>query len=252
MPFEIRPLPYAAKLEQVIQGLRDEASNGLIPQYELDFIENLVQASSYIRQALDESQIEYLKRAENLIWRVLNRDPAIIDSKMSSSLTRIGFRDMIAALTNIRGICAESPTASTLQPAIEAIIVRLSRESEKLTALIEQHGNWQRIDRRLGRIDDDNTIELEEPSVWWPQLRDLTLTLYEMSAEQWALNIKRSADKMEHAFVDQNASQIRERFKRYRYQIVYGFYLVDERLLNLCKELSDREGPLAFIVEIHP
>jgi len=243
---------YAAKLEQVIKGLQAEAERGLIPPYEIDFIENLVQASSYVRRALDENLAVHLRRAENLIWRVLNRDPAIIDSKMSSSLTRIGFRDMIATLAHIRSICDASQIAPTLQSAIDSIIVGLGRESDKLKSLIEQHGSWQRIERRLGRLDDDNTIEIEEPSLWWPQIRDLTLTLYEMSAERWALNIKRSAEKLELAVGDKNSDKIRERFQRYRYQVVYGFYLVDERLLNLCKELNDREGPLAFIMEIHP
>jgi hypothetical protein len=243
---------YAAKLEQVVKGLQAESARGLIPSYELDFIENLVQASIYIRRSLDEHRDTFLRRAENLIWRVLNRDPAIIDSKMSSSLTRIGFHDMITILERIRNICAESQTNIDIQPAIDAIIGNLDRESRKLTSLIEQHGSWQRIERRLGRIDDDNTIDFEEPSAWWPQLRELTFALYEMSAEQWALNIKRSVERLERAVGDENRATIRERFKRYRYHIVYGFYLVDERLLDLCKDLNDREGPLAFIMEIHP
>jgi hypothetical protein len=247
---------YAAKLGGIVADLRAEAAKELLPQWELDFIDSLDRAEKQIGRALNDGDAGLLGRATTSIWRVLNRAPAMIDSKMSSTFTNIGFGKMIQVLAHIRELCTGAGVADAVLADIERISAKLVEESQRLTELVTRHGIWQKIDRRLCTLDEADLFEdadlsdLEEHDSWWHTLRDEALELYSDSAERWALNIKTSAEKLERAVIDQDIVKIRDHLKGYRRGLSLGFYLADGQLLRLCHRLDDRNGPLAFIAGV--
>jgi hypothetical protein len=116
---------------------------------------------------------------------------------------------------------------------------------DSLSALAEDHNQWQLIDCELRRIEAMMRIDTAELEMSWPGLKADTESLHRNNMEEWAWSFREASNQLDNAIAANNPTEIRERFRAYRRRANERFHKVDVNLKGLCEDLFEGGGALA-------
>jgi hypothetical protein len=239
---------YLLTLEGIVAELRQVAERPTAPKQEMEWLEEVAAARAELSEAIEKLDDKQLKR---VIWR-LNRLLAVQPSRINTLLNQAARAMRLPALTqtlseisnNLAALDLDAEKVGQFKTGVEA----LSNIGRALTALVEDHDNWQDIDVELRRLEvaiDQDLVELE---MSWPDLKTKAAPLYDGLTDEWAVAIKKEGEGLNEALAANNPVKIKRAFRSYRRRAGDRFYRVDVDLKTLCGELRKIGAPLASVL----
>lgn len=238
-------LDHELTLGGFIEGLVEVASRPAMPQSELYWIEELIEAQGQLQQAIDTLDAEPLRRAIWLMKRVLDRHPTRINERLNATARALRLATIECSMLSIRKDLRRLKLAQEHVRRFETGVRALGDLGEQLTRLVEDHDRWQAVDLELRRIEGVMGHDLGEINASWPELRAKVDPLYQQSDAAWADAIRRESRNLDMVLASKNPIKIRQAFLRYRRRVSNRFYQVDTDLKSLCHELRFVGQPLA-------
>jgi AcrR family transcriptional regulator len=239
---------YALNLEDIVNSLQEIAERTPSIKPRPTWIDKLHQAHTSICQALATTDAEMLKRATREIKRVLSLHPAQINTRLNSTVQAMRLEELLEVMTHIHTVCLRLDVDSTLLSRFTTGLTALGDLHQRLMALVDDHDQWQDVDTLLRLIDD--SMDYDELSALWPDVKEQANRLYATSAEQWAQALRANEAQLERAVAIRDNFILFQSFCSYRSRAVRQFYRVDKRLKELCDRLDRLDGPLALVMGV--
>lgn len=238
-------LDHELTLAGLIDSLVEAAGRPGMPASELDWIGELAEAHSHLRQAIDTLEAEPLRRAIWLIRRVLDLQPTRINERLNASARALRLATIEQAMRSIRRDLRRLKLPPRQVRHFESGVTALGDLGEHLARLVEDHDRWQAVDLELRRIEATMMHDVGEIRASWPELRARVAPLCQQSGAEWVERLRRDDRDLDLALAGANPAQIRRSFLRYRRRVGNRFYQVDADLKSLCHELRYLGQPLA-------
>lgn len=229
----------------LIERLAEIAVRPGMPARELGWIQELVEAHSQLRQAIDTLDAEALRRAIWIIRRVLDRHPTRINERLNAAARALRLTAIEQGMLSIRRDLRRLKLAPEQMRRFESGVSALNGLGGNLARLVEDHDHWQAIDLELRRIEATINQDLSELASSWPDLKAKVEPLHQQSSAAWAEGMRRDSRSLDAALAANNPIKVRQCFARYRRRVGNRFYQVDTDLKSLCHELRYVGHPLA-------
>ena len=227
-----------------------ELARASLPEHELAWIGDLIQAHGELRQAIESTDAARLKRAARLMNRVLTVQPSQINARLNSAARTLRLPALVAALGSIRAQLRQPNSNPAELRQLEDGLAALAKLNASLSALVSSHDRWQAIDLELRRLETTLEQDLGELELSWPDLKSMLEPLYADRAESWAGAMSGDGERLEHALGAGEAAKIKQQFRRFRRQASDRFYRVDVDLKRTCDELRQLVVPLASVLRV--
>lgn len=221
-----------------------------LPEHELTWIGDLIQAHGELRQAIEGTDAARLKRAARLMNRVLTVQPSQINARLNSAARTLRLPALVAALNSIRGQLRQPNSDPAELRQLEDGLAGLEQLNAGLSALVSSHDRWQAIDLELRRLETTLDQDLGELELSWPDLKGMLEPLYAGRAESWAGLMLGDGERLEQALGTGEPTKIKQLFRRFRRQASDRFYRVDVDLKRTCDELRQLVVPLASVLRV--
>ncbi|MCA9960169.1 MAG: hypothetical protein KC443_14105 [Anaerolineales bacterium] len=238
------------ELRGKIDDLVLAAMQGELDATEMRWTSQLEEAKRELTTAIESFELENLKSATRLIYRVLNRQPSRINAQLVTTAGNLRLDGLVAALQTIKEKLANMEAALSAQELIEQnekAIAALSRMDIQLKALIQEHNALQELDDELRRVEATLLQSVDELEDAWYDIQPMVKGLSDLSQESWVEGTQKAADELDAALSAGNVVVIRRTFRRFRSQVGRSFRLVDMQTLALCQELQEVGGSLDLL-----
>ena len=221
-----------------------------LPEQEMNWIGDLIQAHGELRQAIESTDAARLKRAARLMNRVLTVQPSQINARLNSAARTLRLPALVAALDGIRAQLRRPNSDPAELRQLEDGLAGLEKLNAGLSLLVSSHDRWQAIDLELRRLESTLDQDLGELELSWPDLKSMLEPLYADRAESWAGAMIGDGERLELALSAGEAAKIKQLFRRFRRQASDRFYRVDVDLKRTCDELRQLVVPLASVLRV--
>ncbi|MEZ4859779.1 MAG: CHAT domain-containing protein [Caldilineaceae bacterium] len=243
-------LNYEVTLQDITEQLQRAITRARLPASETAWIADIVSAQQSLRQALDNMETEALRRVVWLLRRVLALQPSHINHRLNAAARALRLATIIqslgAILAELRQLSREVEQITHFEAGVDA----LRRFDEQLYALIDEHDQWQEVQRMLGRIEDVLVYDTSELEFSWPDLQQRVTALCGLQQGEWVNLFMQDSEQLDKAILTRNPVRIRSYFQRYRQRAGNRFYQVDLQLKELCTELRKVGESLAAILRV--
>lgn len=243
-------LNYEVTLQDLVAELQAVAARGDFPAGDIAWIDDVVTAQRTLRQALEELHPDPLRRVIQLMRRVLALQPSHVNHRMNGAARSLRLDNIVASLRAIhdtlRPLGIESIGLRQLAGGVDA----LRTLSAQLALLVDEHDQWQEVQRVLGRIEDMLVYDLSELEFSWPDLSRRVTALCSRYTGDWVSLFAQDRDQVQAALGAQNPVRIRSYFQRYRQRAGNRFFQIDNELKDLCTELRKVGESLVSILQL--
>ncbi len=243
-------LNYEVTLQDIVAGLHTVVGQGDFPANDVAWIDDVVMAQRTLRQALDEMHPEPLRRVILLMRRTLALQPSHLNHRMNSAARALRLDNIVASLHAIHAALRPLGVESTRLRQLASGIDELRTFSAQLALLVDEHDQWQEVQRVLGRIEDMLVYDLSELEFSWPDLSQQVTTLCNRYTGDWVTLFLQDSEQLQLALGAQNPVRIRSYFQRYRQRAGNRFFQLDTELNELCTELRQVGESLASILQL--
>jgi len=243
-------LNYEVTLQDIVanlQGVMEEAQ--FVPS-ETTWLADLLDAQQWLRRALDTMESEALRRVVWLMRRVLALQPSNVNHRLSSAARALRLSTIVASLGAIRNELHHVQVEPARIHQLESGIQELELFNGQLDSLVDEHDQWQDVQRSLGRIEDMMVYDLSELEFSWPDLSTRVTALCQRHQGDWVDLFVQDGEQLQNALTDQNPVRIRSYFQRYRQRAGNRFFQVDTQLKDLCTELRKVGESLSTILKL--
>jgi hypothetical protein len=241
---------YELTLQDIIYHLQNIVSDASLASKETLWVENLVQAKDELCAAIENADINKLKRSVWLINRVLAIQPSQINTRLNETarVLRLSFlaNAMMSVYKSLETIELDYNNLTQFETGAQALAVL----SQDLSNYIKLHDQWQLVDLELRRIDSNLEKDIIELEMSWKYLKEMTEPLHNTITEQWAQSFRLDSEKLDNALKVQNPTKIKQYFQRYRNQAGFRFHQVDLALKKLCENLRRIGEPLVLLLRM--
>lgn len=237
-------------LRSIVAKLQEVAARPTLSPDELSWIQDLVQARSYLAQALETRDTAFLRRCCLCVRRVLDRYPSLINTRLNAAARALRMGAIVQAMVTIKNTLDHLEVDPQKAQAFVESTAYLADLNNRLTVLVSDHDRWQDVDVQFRRIEagiDSGLDELEES---WTDLQSKIKPLVHDEGQEWVLNLQRSAAALDHAIAGHDPVRTRSCFGRYRRAAGERFFQVDTELKDLCGQLRTIGTPLAAVAEL--
>ena len=240
---------YQLDVQRVIDGVQMVADRGVVVTGETPWIRDLVQAGEMLGGAIEHVEPDQLKKAIRLLNRVLSVQPSL-NTRLNAAARALRLPALVEGLTRVRNHLARPDLDPDKVQQFGAGGDALDSLHDNLTALVNEHDQWQLVDLELRRIEAEleRDPDVAEVELSWPSLKAMAEPLYREKTDAKSMSIKAEGDKLESAIATQDPARMRQAFRRYRQQADERFYRVDATLKRLCDELRKVGEPLAAVL----
>lgn len=243
-------LNYEVTLQDVVAGLHDVVAQGDFPANDITWIDEVVTTQRTLRQALEEMHPDPLRRVILLMRRILALQPSHINHRMNAAARALRLDNIVASLRAIHEALRPLGVESTRLRQLASGIEELRTFGAQLALLVDEHDQWQEVQRVLGRIEDMLVYDLSELEFSWPDLNRQVTTLCNRYTGNWVTLFLQDSDQLQQALGTQNPVRIRSYFQRYRQRAGNRFFQLDTELKDLCTELRKVGESLASILQL--
>ncbi len=243
-------LNYEVTLQDIVANLQAVAATANLPANEVAWIDDLVDAQQRLRQALDELEREILRRTVWLMRRVLALQPSNINHRLNAAARALRLGTILHSLREIRNALRQFNVASAEIEQLENGLDELELLDQRLSSLVDEHDQWQDVQRILGRIDDLMAHDLTELEFSWPDLNSRVTALCSAHEGQWVERFAQDATHLHQALAAKNPARVHRYFQRYRQRAGNRFFQVDTQLKELCNELRKVGELLSSILRL--
>lgn len=241
---------YELTLQGVTEHVRHIAAASSLGARETSWVTDLEQSQVEMSVAIDELDLQRLKKSARLLNRVLTIQPVQVNARLSAAARMLRLEALVQALRRIRdGLPRRERTTSKGQQ-FEQAVGALGTLTIALAMQVNDHDLHQAVDLELRRIEatlDHDLYELEQS---WSELKLLAQPLYTESQDAWANMVRSDAAKLDEALIAQDPVKMRHFFRRYRRQMGDRFYRADLDLKRLCDDLRVIGEPLNAVLQV--
>ncbi len=241
---------YELTLQGVTEQVRRIAYSSSLGAHETAWVSDLEQSQSEMSAAIEELDLQRLKKAARLLNRVLTIQPVQINARLSAAARMLRLETLVQALRRIRDRLPVNERTTPKGQQFEQAVGALGTLSIALAMQVNDHDLHQAVDLELRRIEatlDHDLYELEQS---WSDLKGLAQPLYINSVDAWSTMVQSEANKLDGVLAAQDPVKMRHFFRRYRRQMGDRFYRVDVDLKRLCDDLRVIGEPLNAVLQI--
>ena len=229
------------EIRSKIDDLLQTVSQAAFAETEARWTRQLENARGELRTAVEDFDLDILKKAIRILSRILNRQPSRINAQLVTTAGSLRLDTLVNALTAVKDKLAQSASSYSgeVVEQIEEGVNALAELDEKLNSLVREHNAWQEIDDELRRIEADLLQGIEELEDSWFELQPMISDLYQDNSESWAASLQKATESLEKAIDDGTIPAVRRHFRRFQSQTRRRFRHVDLTLLELCQEMQN-------------
>lgn len=239
---------YEFFLRQISDDLKEFVDSPRCDAVDTSWIEHIFRAQDSLRGATSNLDARLLKEALRQLRRVLTTQPTRINARLLDAAKALRLSNLVETMRlvndSLDGLEQEAERLQRFRTGVEA----LASLERNMTALVQDHNQWQRLDLDLRRIEAVMDLDTEELEWSWPELRSLAETLHRDHDEDWALRFRESIERLEGAITSGNPRLIRLRFREFSREASDRFYRVDRALKRRCEDLNEIGEPLAAVL----
>ena len=238
-----RLIDHKRQLQRIISKLRDITKDSL-SQDEYEWIGDLERIRRGLDDALSTSNQRMLHELKDDLRDILETQPNDINRRLLDAASRLNLPELLNALHSLLDQIDRHTDARQWQQ-LKAGVDALGGLSSRLSILLQEHNQWQDIDRRLRLIESNLIIEADEMEASWRRLRQKMERLCEDS-DKWAKDIGSDQDwgaelladsaALQVAILARDANNSRYSFRILRDKASDRFLRVDKALKRLCSE----------------
>lgn len=234
-----RPLElYAYQLRQCGSRARTEAESLPTRALELAWAATLDRVAVLIDNGRS-GKPELLDAAIILLRNVLT-EAARINSRMTDIVAELHLDGLVEALTKIREHFAGTSAEADVATALEGLAALRPR----LSGLMQEHYEWQIIDKAIGVAELFPGSTLADRFLEWPDTYTRLRNLMELAPnEPWAEMLKKLIGALETAEAARDGARFERAFETFRIVARDRFIEVDDMLLR-------RSGHLATVAPV--
>ncbi len=203
-----------------------------------------------VSSAVRDCDGQALKQALAPLRRILATEPTRLNARLTEAARALPLDRLADALARLHETFHRSGVNDETLARFKTGVDAVGELADTVTALIDEHDAWQRIDDELRRVDASVAFDTTDLQVSWPELRAYTTERCDGRAEEWAVRLQETTAKLDDALAAGDAMRTRQIFRQYRSRVDNKFYRVDLELKQLCDELRRIGEPLAALAEI--
>jgi hypothetical protein len=241
---------HALTIEDIVEALNEVALRPSIPNQELVWIEDVRLAKGDLRNAVDQLDVNCLKKAIWRMNRLLATQPARINALLNHSAHALNLPQLLKAVARV----SEALTSLNLDPkkvgTFQSGVTALGELNKLLDTLVVDHDRWQALDVELRRIENSIENNLFEFEMSWPDMKKGCELLYTGRTDDWATALKKESDTLDELITTNNPARVKRGFRSYQRRVTDRFYRVDIKLKTLCGEMRQISSPLAAVLEV--
>jgi hypothetical protein len=214
-----------------------------------EWIQRLADARQDLARAIEAADPALLQKAAGDVRRVLHRQPSRINEWIILSARELRLANLVQALTEVCDELSERDIEPGRVATFRQGLAGLSRLTDNLGAVRDDHAQWQTVDSELRVIDawlDRSTEELVQS---WPHLKRYIDPLCSESSDDWAVQLRAAGERLERALRSNDGAAV-EQFRRFRRQAGLRFFKVDTNMKRLCEQLRLTGLPLASALKV--
>jgi hypothetical protein len=200
--------------------------------------QQLSQAQAELQAAIQRLDGDGLEAAIHRLYRVIDREPSRINTRLVAAADALRLSDLIEAMTTLHDKLTHSRLDLVATQQIAESIDALVRLNASLHAQVKYHQSWQDIEDELRRVETNLDRDYDELVRAWPDVRVMAQTLFGSSSDPWAISLNKLSGEIEAALATQIPEQVTWHFLQYRRKATRRFRKVDRELLDLCNDLQ--------------
>lgn len=233
----------------IVSSLREVGGRPTVAR-ELTWIARLAEAATPLQQAIESKDPAALKRYCQLVKRVLDTYPSLVNERLNAAARAIRMDAVDHAMTTILEILKKHATASTEATSFAAGAMSLSELNRSLSCLVHDHDLWQDVDRELRRLEAALRDDPEEFELSWPHVRAFVTPLMVGEKTSWSQTLLYEGNELDGALATKDLAMIQQHFRRFQRQAADRFFRVDGELKSLCSQLRKLAAPLAAAAQL--
>lgn len=221
-----------------------------IRQDEMEWLARFNAAIAIARSAADSGEHVAARQGVQGVRTVLKTEPSRIDGRLSRTADEIDLtklKDLFAAAAAVPELAADASAFEQGRAAAEQLL-------RQVKAQINQHANWQAIDRSLAGADDImRMFTPDEPwdfDALWKGLKEGVNVLIAVETQaEWAKKIATVIAKVDATRAASEWPKLPVDFGRFRQETTVQFFVVDTKLKSLSSEVNVIGEPLRKLLE---
>ncbi len=238
---------YQRQLQKIIFRLNDitkditrDSSSHEVHEWS-DYLERIRQVLNNALLTVNEKELHQVK---DDLRDILETQPTAVNRRLLDAAFDLNLPELLAALQSLLDRVDTTTDAGQWQQ-IKTGVDALGQLSGKLSVLLEEHNQWQEIDRRFRLIESDIAVDADGLEANW---RKLTTRVDKLCCDRgrWATDIGSHGDWSSELLADVTAVQTtilarditktRYNFRAIRDKAGDRFLRVDKALKRLCSE----------------
>jgi chromosome segregation ATPase len=221
----------------------------------------LRRAAEELESAMDEDDIDALRRVVAVLRRVLDRQPLKINRALVDLAKGLQLEDLRRAMERVHAwmageLTAQGTAAADLAAQLERVemaVVALESMGSELAVHVADHDTLQDLDNELRMLEVDlaeSEHAQQQIGASFGDLRELMRRIRRRPHYRWFDGFERSAERVEQTLKTEDPERLRSDFRRYRSKATKGFQNVDLGLLELCGRMNHVGAPLGELLEV--
>lgn len=222
-----------------------------LKQTEADWLARLREATERGSDALRQSDPLIGRQSVQEIRSVLRQEPPRIDGILRTRANALELGRLGALFDNV---AKETAIERTQQETLIKGRIGVEQLVQQIKALVNQHGQWQRIDNDLWEADDNlprnDASDPADFDALWANIRRQTLILVETEPNaEWAQRLKTRCDLLVASRGGNDWSKIARDFADFRAEATVRFFQVDTALKELAGVVTQIGNSLDNLLE---
>jgi hypothetical protein len=237
-------------LEDIVTQLKQVASRSSLPRSETDWIDEVSAAQTDLGTTIDQPDARQLRRVISRLRSLLAQQPAHINTLLNQMARSLRLQDLIAALSKIANHLSSLNLDADRVGEFQTGLAAFNQLEQSLTALIDDHDGWQKIEDDLWRMEGSLAQDTSELELTWfdLNLKAKTDALCGATNVEWAAALRKKSESLTAALTDGAPTAIKGAFNSYRRGVSTHFFQVDGDLKFLCGELRKVGVPLSSVL----
>jgi len=244
---------YALQLVGDAERARLDARGLRSYRVEADWIDSLDQAARLVQQAVNTSEEAPLAEGLKILRRVLSENPVRINALLCDTAGDLRLQQLIKAMQQIRDELERAQPAggAAASDDFAAGLQGLQLVQPRLGGLVEEHFEWQWLDKELAAADTLPGVTPQERFPRWSVFQDRLLALCGLSpAKDWSVQLTALLRSLAEVGAAGDSIQFGRRYNKFRTVAADRFFNVDAELSDLSSQLAQIAQPLDQLLKI--